>query len=100
LDSKGWKWEPQAAQMPHMNNLDLAFFLMMSKCHSALLKMYCAIQAPHDKIWHTAEQVWANMGSEKITHGFILACRIAKKVVECGGENTFLVQRQEFHSGV
>jgi hypothetical protein len=29
-----------------------------------------------------------------------LACRIAKKVVECGGENTFLVQRQEFHSGV
>jgi hypothetical protein len=37
-ESKGWKWEPQAAQ-PHSNNLDLAVFPMMSKRHSALLKI-------------------------------------------------------------
>ncbi len=27
---RGWKWEPQAPQMPHMNNLDLAVFPAMS----------------------------------------------------------------------
>jgi hypothetical protein len=48
--SNGLKWEPQAAQMPHSNNLDLAVFPMMSKRHSALLKMYSDLQAPHDKI--------------------------------------------------
>jgi hypothetical protein len=82
-----------------MNNLDLAVFPMMSKHHSALLKMYSAIQAPPEEIWNTAEQVWANMGSAEIARGFILAYRIGKQVIECGGENTFL-QRQEFHSGV
>ena len=95
----GWKWEPQAVQMPHMNNLDLSVFLMMSKRHSALLKMYSSIQAPPDEIWHTAEQVWMNMGSAEIARGFILAYRIAAKVIECGGENTFL-RKTEFHSGV
>jgi hypothetical protein len=77
-DSKRWKWEPQAPQMLPMNNLDLAIFPMMSKCHSALLKMYSAIQAPHNEIWHTAEQVWANMGSAEIAHGLSLAYSISK----------------------
>ena len=27
---KGWHWEPQAAQMPHMNALDLSVFPCMS----------------------------------------------------------------------
>jgi hypothetical protein len=39
------------------------------------------------------------MGSAEIARGFILAYRIAKTVIECGGENTFL-QKQEFHSRV
>jgi hypothetical protein len=98
-ESNGWKWEPQAAQMPHSNNLDLAVFPMMSKRHSALLKMYSNLQAPHDEIWRTAEEVWANLGSAEIARGYILAYRIAAKVIEAGGENTFL-QKQEFHSGV
>jgi hypothetical protein len=34
------------------------------------------------------------MGSAEIARGFILAYRIAKKAIECGGENTFL-QKQE-----
>jgi hypothetical protein len=85
--------------MPQSNNLDLAVFPMMSKRHSALLKMYSNLQAPHDEIWHTAEEVWANLGSAEIARGYILAYRIAAKVIEAGGENTFL-QKQEFHSGV
>jgi hypothetical protein len=85
--------------MPHLNNLDLAIFPMMSKRHSTLLKNYSCIQAPHEEIWATAEQVWMNMQSAEIAHGFNLAYRIAKKVIECGGENTFL-QKQEFHSRV
>ena len=28
---KGWHWEPQAPQMPYVNNLDLAVFLALSK---------------------------------------------------------------------
>jgi hypothetical protein len=38
-------------------------------------------------------------GFAEIARGFILAYRIAKKVIDCGGENTFL-QKQEFHSRV
>ena len=50
-DSNGWKWEPQAPQMPpHINNLDLAVFPMMSKRHSSLLKMYSNLQAPREEI--------------------------------------------------
>jgi hypothetical protein len=98
-ESKGWKWEPQVVQMPHMNNLDLAIFPMMSKHHSALWKMYSSVQAPSEEIWHTAEQVWMTMGSAEIAHGFILVYRIAVKVIKNGGENAFL-QKQEFHSGV
>jgi hypothetical protein len=71
-DSKGWKWEPQAEQMPHMNNLDLAVFPMMSKHHhSTLLNMYSAIQAPPEEIWCMAEQVWASMGSADMACRFI-----------------------------
>ena len=36
--SMGWKWEPQAPQMPHMNNHDLSIFPATSKRRSALLK--------------------------------------------------------------
>jgi hypothetical protein len=85
--------------MPHLNNLDLAIFLMISKRHSALLQNYLIVQAPTDEIWRTAEQVWIDLGSAEIAGGFILAYCIAKKVIDCGGENTFL-QKQEFHSRV
>ena len=98
-ESKGWKWEPQAAQMPHSNNLDLTVFPMMSKRHSGLLKMYSNLQAPHEEIWRTAKEVWTSLGSAEIARGYILAYRIVAKVIESGGENTFL-RKQEFHSGV
>ena len=47
----GCKWEPQDPQMPHMNNLDLAFFPKMMRRHSALLKFYFKKMAPADEIW-------------------------------------------------
>jgi hypothetical protein len=97
--SNGWKREPQAPQMPHINNLDLAVFPTMSKRHSSLLKMYSNLQAPHEEIWKTAREVWSNLGSAKIARGYILAYRIAAKAIKSGGENTFLRQ-QDFHSGV
>ena len=31
--SKGWYWEPQVPQMPHINVLDLPIFPAMSRCH-------------------------------------------------------------------
>ena len=34
----GWKWEPQALQMPHMNNLDLAVSPAMLKRHSTIFR--------------------------------------------------------------
>jgi hypothetical protein len=37
--SRGWHWEPQAAQMLHMNLLDLSVFPnMMSRCHVQLAR--------------------------------------------------------------
>lgn len=98
-EERGWLWEPQAPQMPHLNNLDLAVFPMMSKRHSALLKNYSNKMAPAGEIWRAAESVWSTMESAAIARGFILAYRISKKVIDCKGENTFL-QTPNFHSGV
>jgi hypothetical protein len=33
-EQKGWHWQPQAVQMPHMNVLDLSVFPCMSKRHT------------------------------------------------------------------
>jgi hypothetical protein len=85
--------------MPHSNNLDLAVFPAMSKMHSNLLKQYSNSQAPPEEIWRTAENVWRTLDSAKIARGFVLAHRIAKKVIDNGSSNTFL-QTSDFHSGV
>jgi hypothetical protein len=98
-EKTGWRWEPQAPQMPHMNNLDLAVFPKMSKDHSRLLQNYSNKMAPPEAIWKTAESVWRHMDSASIAKGFVLAYRIAQKVIDNGGTNTFL-QTHDFHSGV
>ena len=98
-NEQGWKWEPQAPQMPHMNNLDLAVFPMMSKRHSQLLTRYSNSMVPREEIWEGALSVWRDMDSASVARGFILAYRIAEKVIDNKGENTFL-QSQDFHSGV
>jgi hypothetical protein len=58
-EEQGWYWEPQAPQMPHMNNLDLAVFPCMSKMHTNLLKQYSNKMAPAEEIWRTANSFWS-----------------------------------------
>ncbi len=98
-NENGWLWEPQASQMPHMNNLDLAVFPAMSKRHSLLLQQHSNRMAPNDEIWSAAASVWRDLESSAIARGFILAYRIAEKVIKFKGKNTFL-QTKDFHSGV
>ncbi|KAL3910874.1 MAG: hypothetical protein SGARI_001917 [Bacillariaceae sp.] len=96
----GWKWEPQAPQMPHANNLDLAVFPSMSKHHSALLSGYNKSCEPStDEIWKCAESVWESMPSATIAKGFMHGHRILQKVVEQNGCNNFL-RTKDFHTGV
>ena len=95
----GWKWEPQAPQMPHMNNIDLAIFPVMPKHHSALLKAYSNKMSPADEIWKACESVWHELDSVLIARGFIFMHRIAGKVIIHKGTNTFL-QKIYFNSGV
>ena len=85
--------------MPHMNNLDLAVFPAMSKRHSTLLQQHSNRMAPNNEIWSAAEAVWRDLESSAIARGFILAYRIAEKVIKNKGTNTFL-QTHDFHSGV
>ena len=37
-EREGWVWEPQAAQMPHINVLDLAVFPCISRRHCAIAR--------------------------------------------------------------
>jgi hypothetical protein len=76
--------------MRHINDLDLAVFSMMSKRLSSLLKMYLNLQVPHKEIRQTAREVRSNLWSAKIARGYIMAYRIAAKMIESGGQSTFL----------
>ena len=98
-DERGWLWEPQAPQMPYANNLDLTVFPKMSKDHTALLAKRGGSVADCDTIYKTAEEAWCGLASAKIASGFVLAYRIAAKVIEDEGENKFLCG-SNFHLGV
>ncbi len=67
--------------------------------HSALLRNYSNKMAPREEIWKTAQSVWRDLESAAIARGYLLAYRIANKVIAYKGENTFL-QTQDFHSGI
>ena len=89
----GWLWEPQAPQMPHANNLDLAVFPSMSHAHSALLQQNNNHQANPERIW---QKVWNDMRPAIIARGFVHAYRICGAVIRHGGDNDFL-QCGKFH---
>ena len=89
-EQRGWHWKPQAPQMPHINNLDLTVFPAMSKKHTHLLRQYSKKVASNDTIWETAQAVWNSLDSASIARGFVLATRIAKKVIDNHGSNVFL----------
>jgi hypothetical protein len=46
--------------------------------------------ADPDKVWAAAKEVWDELPSATIAQGFLLAYRIAKKVVDNKGSNCFL----------
>merc|ERR1712232_468248 len=98
-NNNNMKWEPQAPQMPHLKNLDLAVFPAMSKQHSTLLNNIMSRVATSNKIWDAVQQVWRDLPSVAVARGFILANRIAKKIIDSKGSNTIL-QQKDFHSGV
>ena len=96
---KGWRWDPQAPQMIHMNNLDLTVLTKTPKDHIILQQQHSNKMAPPEEIWKTAKSVWRNMDSAFIARGFILAYRNLQKVIDNSGTNKFH-QGQYFHSGV
>ena len=88
---EGWHWEPQGPQMPHMNVLDLSVFLNMSRRHNQLARdNYGMHVLKEDEIFDVAQQVYDNLPSSKIASGFIQAHRLAKRIIEHGGDNCFL----------
>jgi hypothetical protein len=98
-ENRGWKWKPQAAQMPYMNVLDLQVFPSMSRRHSRLLANYTSTAAPLDEIWKACLSTFAELDSATIARAFVTANRVARKVVEHGGENGFL-RTSELHTSV
>jgi hypothetical protein len=90
-EQKGWHWEPQAAQMPHMNVLDLSVFPCMSRRHSSKCRESGGLKVLSEaEIWTNAESVWKELPNCNIASGYIQAYRIAKKVIEEKGDNKFL----------
>ena len=97
---KGWYWKPQALQMPHMNNLDLSVFPCMSRRHTQLAREQNRLRMlTEDQIWDTAKSVWDRLPSSKTASGFIQAHRIAQRVIEFHGSNSFLTG-SKIHFGV
>ena len=99
--SRGWHWEPQAPQMPHMNVLDLSVFPSMSKQHTMLCRDKEGLKVlTEDQTWDAAEEVWMVLENWKIASAYIQAYRIAKKVIAAKGNNGFLGNGDGIHVGV
>ena len=86
--------------MPHMNNLDLSVFPCMSHRHTQLAREQNGLRMlTEDQIWETAKSVWDRSPSSKVTSNFIQAHRIAQRVIEFHGSNSFLTG-SKIHFGV
>jgi hypothetical protein len=87
--------------MPHMNNLDLAVFLKISKDHSILLQNLKLLQQNGTTRGYLlnsrvgVEEYGLDLHRQRLH----LCYRIAQKVIDNAGTNTFL-QTEDFHSGV
>ena len=101
-DTKGWLWEPQGPQMPHVNVLDLAVFPAMSRRHSHLSRSLHGTRVlKEDEIWNAAVEVWKDLPSSKVANAFVLMKRVADKIIHTKGSNDFLSGVQgSIHCGV
>ena len=87
---RGWCFEPQSPQSPHLNNLDLAVFPAMSARHSILSRKKGLHVVNKEEVWDAAVQVWNELPSSVIARGFMQVYRLAQKVVQANGTNGFL----------
>jgi hypothetical protein len=87
--TRGWHWIPQAPQMPYANNLDFVVFPCMLKRHTQLLRQHGNSFVPNDLIWKAVQEVRNELESYVVARGFVLAYRIAAKVMEGEGGNDF-----------
>ena len=86
-----WCWEPQAAQMSHMNVLDLSAFTCMSCRHTEKCRDSQGSKVlQEDEIWENAVNVWNELPNWKIASAYIQAYRIAGKVIKAKGNNNFI----------
>jgi hypothetical protein len=99
---KGWLWEPQGPQMPHINVLDLAVFPAMSRRHCHLARSLHGTRVlKEDEIWDAAMTVWDSLPCSKIANLFVLAKRIAERIISTKGGNDFLSGVDgTIHSGI
>ena len=95
----GWKWEPKAPQMPHMNNIDLDILPAMPKRHIALIKAYSNKMAPADEIWQACNSVQRDIDYVSIHRGYILMHSITENFIVHKGTNK-LLHTIDCHSGV
>ena len=91
--NRGWCFEPQSPQSPHLNNLDLAVFPAMSRRHSTESRKRNQRVLKKEEIWDCAFQVWKELPSCKIARGFLQVRRLAEKVLASKGENRFLLEK-------
>jgi hypothetical protein len=99
---RGWCFEPQSPQSPHLNNLDLAVFPAMSTRHSILSRKKGLRVMNKEEVWDAAMQVWNELSSSVIARGFVQVHRLAQKVVQANGANGFLHAKgdQGLHCGI
>jgi hypothetical protein len=94
-------WEPQVAQMPHMNVLDLSVFPCMSKGHSDKSRKSGGLKVLSEaEIWKNAESMWKELPNCKVASGYIQAYRISEKVMKEKGDNKFLGAGGSIHTNV
>ena len=95
-EREGWAWEPQAAQMPHINVLDLAVFPCISRRHCAVARARGGLHClKENEIWEAALEVWDQLPNCKIARGYVLSHRIAKKSFKTMVTTHFWERRKE-----
>ena len=99
---RGWCFEPQSPQSPHLNNLDLAVFPAMSRRLSTKSRERNQRILKRDDIWASSLEVWQELPSCKIARAFVQVLRLAKKVLLSRGKNDFLLAKGKkgLHCGI
>ena len=86
----GWRWEPQAAQLPVSNPQDLYVFPLMAKLHAHKMKALGHAPRSADAIWKGVMKVWKEMPSANVAAAHLHAKRIMAKIVAHEGDTRFL----------